>query len=73
MNILNLLLLSRNDKNALFYKENFPLDMFKLIYRIISLYEQICLENVKNDPFSIEFIENPSEQVQIEEKWAKAH
>ena len=64
-NIFDLLLLSRNDNNSYFYKNYFPLDIFKIIYNDIWNYELELLKIVEHNGCDIQFIRNPSEQVQL--------
>ena len=47
-NILTLLLLATNDNKSYFYKEYFPLDLFKIIYKDIWNFEK-QLVAVKKD------------------------
>ena len=63
--ILNLLLLATTDNNSFFYKEYFPLDIFKIIYGEIKIFEK-QLDVVKKNCWAIQFIKNPSELVQLE-------
>ena len=64
-NVLNLLLVAIKDNKSFFYKEYFPLDLFKIIYNDILIFEK-QLKVVKQNAFAIEFINNPSEQIQLE-------